>query len=55
MHILSDGAELFTPQSPSLENPFGQASTGSCGCYFAALINSPSSCTSARLASLTTT
>jgi len=25
MHILSDGAELFTPQSPSLENPFGKA------------------------------
>jgi Xaa-Pro dipeptidase len=23
MHILADGAELFTPQSPSLENPFG--------------------------------
>ena len=25
MHILPDGAELFTPQSPSLENPFGKA------------------------------
>ena len=25
MHILADGAELFTPQSPSLENPFGAA------------------------------
>jgi Xaa-Pro dipeptidase len=25
MHILDDGAELFTPQSPSLENPFGPA------------------------------
>ena len=24
MHILPDGAELFTPQSPSLENPFGR-------------------------------
>ena len=23
MHITEDGAELFTPQSPSLENPFG--------------------------------
>jgi Xaa-Pro dipeptidase len=23
MHILEDGAELFTPQSPSLEQPFG--------------------------------
>jgi Xaa-Pro dipeptidase len=23
MHILENGAELFTPQSPSLENPFG--------------------------------
>ena len=23
MHILADAAELFTPQSPSLENPFG--------------------------------
>ena len=23
MHILSDQAELFTPQSPSLEDPFG--------------------------------
>ncbi len=25
MHILENGAELFTPQSPSLENPFGAA------------------------------
>jgi Xaa-Pro dipeptidase len=25
MHILPDGAELFTPQSPALENPFGTA------------------------------
>jgi Xaa-Pro dipeptidase len=25
MHITEDGAELFTPQSPSLENPFGRA------------------------------
>jgi len=25
MHILADGAELFTPQSPSLENPFAKA------------------------------
>ena len=25
MHILEDGAELFTPQSPSLEDPFGKA------------------------------
>jgi len=25
MHITENGAELFTPQSPSLENPFGQA------------------------------
>jgi Xaa-Pro aminopeptidase len=25
MHILENGAELFTPQSPSLENPFGRA------------------------------
>lgn len=24
MHILPDGAELFTPQSPALENPFGR-------------------------------
>ena len=23
MHITEDGAELFTPQSPSLERPFG--------------------------------
>jgi Xaa-Pro dipeptidase len=23
MHVTEDGAELFTPQSPSLENPFG--------------------------------
>ena len=25
MHILENGAELFTPQSPSLEEPFGKA------------------------------
>ena len=25
MHITADGAELFTPQSPSLEEPFGKA------------------------------
>ena len=25
MHIMENGAELFTPQSPSLENPFGKA------------------------------
>jgi Xaa-Pro dipeptidase len=25
MHITANGAELFTPQSPSLENPFGSA------------------------------
>jgi Xaa-Pro dipeptidase len=25
MHITENGAELFTPQSPSLENPFGAA------------------------------
>lgn len=25
MHILEDSAELFTPQSPSLEDPFGKA------------------------------
>ena len=25
LDILADGAELFTPQSPSLENPFGAA------------------------------
>jgi len=25
MHILANGAELFTPQSPSLEDPFGQS------------------------------
>jgi Xaa-Pro dipeptidase len=25
MHITENGAELFTPQSPSLENPFGPA------------------------------
>ncbi len=25
MHVTEDGAELFTPQSPSLENPFGKA------------------------------
>ena len=27
MHILPDGAELFTPQSPSLENPFPESNT----------------------------
>ena len=26
MHILENGSELFTPQSPSLEDPFGKAS-----------------------------
>jgi len=25
MHILESGAELFTPQSPSLEDPFGKS------------------------------
>jgi len=25
MHITANGTELFTPQSPSLENPFGPA------------------------------
>jgi Xaa-Pro dipeptidase len=25
MHVTEDGAELFTPQSPSLEDPFGKA------------------------------
>jgi Xaa-Pro dipeptidase len=25
MHITANGAELFTPQSPSLENPFGSS------------------------------
>ena len=25
MHITENGAELFTPQSPSLEDPFGTA------------------------------
>jgi Xaa-Pro dipeptidase len=25
MHITADGAELFTPQSPSIESPFGAA------------------------------
>jgi hypothetical protein len=25
MHITENGAELFTPQSPSLENPFATA------------------------------
>src|SRR5437868_1566041 len=25
MHVTENGAELFTPQSPSLENPFGKA------------------------------
>jgi len=24
MHIMEGGAELFTPQSPSLENPFAK-------------------------------
>jgi hypothetical protein len=24
MHITENGAELFTPQSPSLEDPFGK-------------------------------
>jgi hypothetical protein len=24
MHILENGSELFTPQSPSLEDPFGK-------------------------------
>jgi Xaa-Pro dipeptidase len=24
MHVMQDGAELFTPQSPSLDNPFAQ-------------------------------
>jgi Xaa-Pro dipeptidase len=24
MHITDNGAELFTPQSPSLEEPFGK-------------------------------
>ncbi len=28
MHILPDGAELFTPQSPSLEAPFSNGSAG---------------------------
>jgi len=23
MHVTENGAELFTPQSPSIENPFG--------------------------------
>jgi Xaa-Pro dipeptidase len=27
MHITEDGAELFTPQSPSLDDPFGHAQT----------------------------
>ena len=26
MHITPNGAELFTPQSPSIEDPFGKAS-----------------------------
>ncbi len=26
MHVTEDGAELFTPQSPSLDDPFGKAS-----------------------------
>ena len=25
LHIMEDGADSFTPQSPSLENPFGKA------------------------------
>ena len=25
MHVTENGAELFTPQSPSLEDPFGKA------------------------------
>ena len=25
MHVTENGAELFTPQSPSLESPFGKA------------------------------
>jgi hypothetical protein len=25
MHITESGAELFTPQSPSLDDPFGKA------------------------------
>jgi Xaa-Pro dipeptidase len=25
MHIAENGAELFTPQSPSLEQPFGRS------------------------------
>jgi hypothetical protein len=25
MHITDSGSELFTPQSPSLEDPFGKA------------------------------
>ena len=29
MHITENGAELFTPQSPSLEDPFGKASSPS--------------------------
>jgi len=29
MHITAEGAELFTPQSPSLEDPFGARSTSS--------------------------
>ena len=28
MHILDDGAELFTPQSPSLEDPFAKVTVG---------------------------
>src|SRR5580658_7394447 len=27
MHITEDGAELFTPQSPSLEDPFGESNS----------------------------
>ena len=29
MHITADGAALFTPQSPSLEDPFGTPATAS--------------------------
>ena len=28
MHITADGARSFTPQSPSIEQPFGQAVGG---------------------------
>ena len=30
MHITENGAELFTPQSPSLEDPFGTAINRPC-------------------------